>query len=44
MTAQTAGLYTERNTFHKILLSHTLLDMFKENGQNLSDILHVMIA
>jgi hypothetical protein len=44
MTAKTAGFYTERKTFHKMLLCHALLDIFEENGQNLSDILHVMLA
>jgi hypothetical protein len=44
MTGWTAGFYTERRKFHKILLSHILVDMFEENGQNLSDILYVTLA
>ena len=44
MTARTVGFYTERKTLHKILLSPTLLDVFEKNGQNLSDILHVMLC
>jgi len=44
MTDRTAGFYAERKMFYKILLFNTVSDMFEENGQNLSDILHVMLA
>jgi hypothetical protein len=44
ITARTAGFYTERKMSHKILLFHMLSDMFEENGQNRSDILHIMLA